>query len=191
MLKKSILLLALFSLFHTLTFAEVSEEKLVVEYSRGLLPAQQALIQEMIKQGSAQPIEKNSSIKGFNFLLKDPIHHILRQGRIYKREYPLNIQGSKQFEVLSFNDIGGGIGTIAIGFQMGIDYSPTSNGDYQIFFHSENHTLEGLLGKNTAKVRTYHSAGSTIIYPNSGKVVLNIDGEGGFVLFTYIKSEKF
>lgn len=178
--------------FNTITFAKVVDETLIVEYSRGFLPAQQALIQEMINKGLAQPISENNSIKGFTFLLKDPVHHILRQGRMYKREYPLKILGEKQFEVLTSNEIGDGIGIFFTGFQMGLNYGKAvDNETCDIFFHAENHKLENILGKNTARVRTYHSAGSVNVYPNSGMVIVNIDGEGGFIMFTYMKTERF
>lgn len=190
MIKKFFLLLTVFSLFYAIAFAEILEETLVVEYSRGILPAQQALIQEMIKKGLAKPIEKDSSIKGFSFILKDPVHHILRQGRLYRRDYPLNIKGEKEFEVVGINELGDGLGVFPTGFQMVLDTLKGDNDYYNILFHAENHKLENILGKNTAKVRTFHSVGGTKVYPNSGMMIINIDGEGGFLLFTYIKNQK-
>ncbi len=192
MFKKFFLLPVFLLTFNMVAFAEVINETLVVEYSRGILPAQQALIQEMINKGLAQPISENNTIKGFTFLLKDPVHHILRQGRMYKREYPLKIMGEKQFEVLTTHELSDGIGAFFTGFQMGLNYGKSvDNETCYVFFHAENHKLENILGKNTARVRTYHSAGSVNVYPNSGMVIVNIDGEGGFIMFTYMKTERF
>lgn len=164
---------------------------LVVEYFTGQLSSQQAVIEELTTKGLAVPLASESLLKSFELVVHDPVYNILHQGTAYRKEYPVGMSSERQnFEVTTPIMLDEGRVCIPEGFLMEF-YVERGKGSADVIFHAIESKKETIPGNTSVSMRDFHSAGNIKVYPSNCVAVTNIDGKGGFLLFSYRQSRKF